>query len=459
MRVDMRSGVRLVRVRPRSAKSASGALHLPTHLSPARVATATGLLTILLTLVPVSYYEDSLQERNRMYLNWSLYALVGSCVVAFCLGTRLVRRPSVDLVVRRYAANSRAPMLLACFSAVLSVLALAEFAGGGGSLAAALGSGEGEALRAAALAEASGGVTLMRALPIGVPFLLWAVFRSFEVAYGRTVILACLAVYSCVLLLVLQRNLLIPLLLSVAVIASAHKFHQNGVRLFKAIKAAGVMVVAILGVFLLVARFRGVGERGLTTSVVGYLPGSVNRLAAAVEGQLDGAYGEGPVFSLRLLWYPPFVRRFLPMEGITSSFGVDVPSDPTQLWLSEFTQVANAGLNPLYIWPTSFGYAFYDFGWGAFLYFLMLGIVAGILWRSFIARTPAGILGYAYVCSSVALWVTDNFVAYPQVWLFAVAVVVIHIVDRRVDEGERAVRTRGGVPGPVGAMQVDGNLG
>ena len=101
-------------------------------------------------------------------------------------------------------------------------------------------------------------------------------------------------------------------------------------------------------------------------------------------------------------------------------------------WFSEFSHVASADLNPIFIWPTAFGYTFYDFGWWAPIYFIAVGYLANCLWREFIAGTAYGLILYSYLIASILLWSTDNFLALPGVWVMFGVSTILAILEKRL---------------------------
>lgn len=405
----------------------------PSHLSPSRIAILSTTFVVLLTFIPVGIYEDALDEENHMFGDLLTYAFVGTCLLAFLAGVAAVSRRSIygdaRTVRNTYRTSSRFPVVIAVLSALIAVAALIEFVGTGGSFLSSLTSGQGEALRAAALDDADEGITVLRILPVGVPFLVWAIYRAVDLDNGRVLIYLSAVLYGSVLLLVMQRNLLIPFVLSVAIVLSAVKFHSAGISFGRAFKSVLLLGVFVVGAFSAVAFFRGTGNESIATSFMGYVPASVNRLSAVVHGEYESAFSGQPAFSLRFLWYPPLIRRFLPTSDIMSWLGASVPDDPRILWQGEFAQIASGGLNPKFIWATAFGYTFYDFSWFSCLYFLAFGLLAGYSWRQFMRRTPFGIISYSYICACIILWGTDNSLSYPQVWIYLFVIVIVRVFD------------------------------
>lgn len=409
---------------------------LPTHLSPGRIAVLSAAFILLLTLIPVGAYENALSERDYMHGDATTFLFIGLCLISFVLGAALVGRffGQRESVISPYVyrASSLFPVAIAVFSVLVAFAALVDFVGTGGSFIAAITSGQGEALRTAARENAGDGVTPLTILPAGAPLLVWAIFRSFDLKSGRRIIYLSAVLYGVILVLVLQRNLLIPFVLSVAMVLSAVKFHAHGISLWRAFKFVATMAVFVIGAFALVAFFRGTGNESIGTSFMGYVPASVNRLSATLHGVYKSAYSGQPAFTFRFLWYPTLVRRFVPMHGIEALFGVTVPNDPTVLWGGEFAQVASGGLNPNFIWPTAFGYVFYDFSWYSCFYFFAFGMIAAIAWKRFIRRTPFGVIFYSYIFSAIALWGTDDFMSYPEIWIYIFVILFIWIFDARV---------------------------
>lgn len=423
-------------------------------LSPFWLSSVASIVVVALSFTPTHFYESVMGEKDLMFLDATLYVFVVACLGGFVLGLLVMRRllPCTTKTTLVYRSGTWLPVALACFSLGVAVWAAKEFAGSS-SLMDALSAGQGEALRRQALDAADEGLTAQRLVPAGSPLLLWAVYRSIDsTGLQRRIIYFCVAAYVVCLVLILQRNILIPFVLAASILISATRFGKAGMNVKRLLTLSFAAGFAVLGSFLAIAQFRGAsqGGRGVAYSLTGYLPASVNRLSAVLQGAYNPEFPDEPAFTFRFLWYPPFVRRFVNLRDLHEFFGVQLPLEPLGLWRSEFVQVATGHLNGEFIWATAFGYSFYDFRWLSPIYFFALGLAAQAVWRAFQARRIVGVIVYPYFAAAILLWPTDNFMSYPQLWLYGMVVVALTAVDRPIsrklgdaDVGDSQLRTIG----------------
>ena len=425
----------------------------PWHIHPATIAVASGSLCLLLSLFPPRLYSELIEERNYMFGSSLLWAYVVLCTAAFALGTFLLaggphRRTWRAATPPRTAGRKVPPWLppvLALVASVIGIGTTIEFIGNPALFLAALATGSAESLRGDAVEQAvDSGISVLSLLPIGFPLLQWAIFQTFcqprrTGRVARRIVSAGAFVYPLCLTLTLQRNLLIPYLLCVFVMLSGTKWHSSGLRVGQTLKFVLVGVGTIVLLFVAVAYFRGGDSQSPFTVLVGYLAASINRLAALVQGVLHPAISGEPYYSFRFVWHPPLIRRFLPIDEFGRQLGLTIPQTVIDGWVDEFQAIADADLNPMYIWATTFGYAFYDFGWWSVFYFLLFGMAAGWTWNRFKARSAYGIIFLPYFVTAILLWPTDNFMALPQIWLFVAAAAMLSFFDRRPLRRSRGV--------------------
>lgn len=417
----------------------------PWHIHPATIAGASAAFCLLLSLFPPGLYTELIEERNYMFGSPLLWAYVALCTGAFTLGCFLLAggprrrawRPAGPLTtVGRKVPRWLAP-LLAVIASAIGIGTTIEFIGNPALFLAALATGSAESLRGDAVEQGvDSGISVLSLLPIGFPLLQWAIYQTFcrprrAGKAARRMVLAGALVYPLCLTLTLQRNLLIPYLLCVFVMLSGTKWHASGLRLPQALKFVLVGVGTIVMLFVSVAYFRGGETQSPFTVLVGYLAASINRLAALLQGALHPAIAGEPYYSFRFVWHPPLIRRFLPIDDFGRQLGLSIPQTVIDGWVDEFQAIGDADLNPMYIWATTFGYAFYDFGWWSIFYFLLFGMAAGWTWNRFKARSAYGIIFLPYFVTAILLWPTDNFLALPQIWLFAAAAAMLSLFDRR----------------------------
>jgi hypothetical protein len=428
----------------------------PGHLHPTFLGIGAGLLCIAFTFFPPGLYSDLIGEKDYMFADPTTILFIGLCTACFCMGCNMMagspllnhRRALAGRAADAQSRRMRAPGAMAILAALIGVGTALEFIGNPALFITALATGSAESLRGDAVSNGvESGFSVLALLPLGFPLLLWAVCAALrsgaEHKSARRLITACAIVYGICLMVTLQRNLLLPYLIALFGLASAIRLHPNGVSRRKLAKGLLMAGAAIVGLFILIAYFRGGASESPLTVLTGYLPASVNRLAALLHGKLTPAIAGEPYYSFRFAWHPPLVRRLVPIDAWGRALGLQIPETVFDGWVDEFDAVASAGLNPSYIWATAMGYVYYDFGWLAPLYFVALGAMAGRFWNLFLQRRPAGIILYPYFATCILLWPTDNLAAHPQIWLFIfVAMALMATQPARRSTARRQVNVR-----------------
>jgi hypothetical protein len=199
---------------------------------------------------------------------------------------------------------------------------------------------------------------------------------------------------------------------------SAYKWNTTGISALKLAKSGAILFTVICSVFILVGYLRE-GEGSSFNRLIGYTVGSYNRLSAALDGKLNSNYNF-PYYSIRFLWHPPMLRRFINISSIGDLFGWNVPSSVMESYFDEFSNIESSGLNENYIWPTAYGYAFFDFRWFSPLIFAVYGFVASAVWVDFCGRKAYSFVLYPYIVSSILMWSTDNFMSIPLFSIFLI---------------------------------------
>ena len=422
---------------------------VPSHLNPMRVGLASVAGGILLTLFPPHIYRKLVGERDLMFLNWQLLCFLGLCISAFLIGNRFSANttgealpfpnpPEADRIRRQ-----RMAVAVALAASILGAVVAGIFVRDARGYISALTHGGAQAIRTAALASLmTTGFAATNILPLGFPLLLWAVGNSGNsgnegnrktsrsLISARRVIYGSVAVYTLCCVITLSRSLLMPFLLAILVVLSGTRWNPRGIKFKKLIIAVGGTLTTVFALFLIIAYFRSGSKYSPIMMLAGYLPASYNRLAAALSGRLVPSISDAPYYSFRFLWYPPLLHRVVSIPHMGQSFGWHIPERSLTSLFAEFRQVSSADLNPMFIWPTAFGYVFYDFGWWAPIYFVVIGYLAHRLLQQFTMRTAYGLILYAYFLASILLWSTDNFLALPEIWVMVGVAVMMRIWER-----------------------------
>lgn len=420
---------------------------VPSHLNPMLVGLASVAGGISLTLFPPHIYRKLIGEPDLMFLNWQLLSFLGLCISAFLIGNRFSANttgkalpfenpPEADRIRRQ-----RMAVAVALAASILGAVVAGIFVRDARGYISALTHGGAQAIRASALASLmTTGFAATNILPLGFPLLLWAVGNagnegnretSRSLISARRVIYGSVAVYTLCCVITLSRSLLMPFLLAILVVLSGTRWNPRGINVKKLIVAVGGTLTTVFALFLIIAYFRSGSKHSPIMMLTGYLPASYNRLAAALSGRLVPSISDVPYYSFRFLWYPPLLHRVFSIPDMGRSFGWPIPERSLTSLFAEFRQVSSADLNPMFIWPTAFGYVFYDFGWWSPIYFVVIGYLAHRLWQQFTVRTAYGLILYAYLLASILLWSTDNFLALPEVWVMVGVAVTMRIWERR----------------------------
>ena len=137
-------------------------------------------------------------------------------------------------------------------------------------------------------------------------------------------------------------------------------------------------------------------------NVIGYTLASYNRMAAVVHGRIRYEYGGQGTYLINFLGFNNMLNRIIPIAKTLRW------PDYYDWWQSEFTTVADAGLNGSYIWSGTFGYIFGDLGWLSPLWLFAQGVLFGYLWTAMRRGTLAGLLLYPWAAASILFWFTTN---------------------------------------------------
>lgn len=418
---------------------------VPTHLSPTFVATASAAGGLLLTLFPPVAYRNIIGEPDLMFLDPWVYLFVGLCLAGYLFGNHLALKMTAVTTapaVTEHGATGvrqRFAITFALVGATIAVVVAGIYIRNAHGYLSAVEQGGAQAIRAAALASLlNNGFIATNVLPVGFPLLLWAA-GNIEGKHGkghsrgvRWAVYGCALIYGLCCIITLSRSLLMPYFLAMLVVLSGTLWHRRGIALKKLITTVSGILGVIVALFLIIAYFRSGATHSPLAMLAGYVPASYNRLAAVLMGRLTPSISGVPYYSFRFLWYPPVVRRIIAIPHMGRDFGWPIPNSMMTGWFSEFSHVASADLNPMFIWPTAFGYTFYDFGWWAPIYFIAVGYLANCLWREFIAGTAYGLILYGYLIASILLWSTDNFLALPGIWVMFGISVILAILERRL---------------------------
>lgn len=423
----------------------------PQHLSPAVLAVVSMMLGMIFIFMPKSVYEDIMDEPDLMVNNSVIVLFVLSCVLAFIAGYLITRSVFHDYcrLPRKITAFSyksaedfyKISRLGAFLVIFISFTASAIFVITKNVIGGIL-SGNAESFRDALVDDiVDGGFSFVSMMPLTCAMCFWLLDRFLllgnhvsEEIRSRWGLLISVAITMQALeaVVTLQRSVLLPFIIAIVLIYSARKWHPSGVSLVRAIRFGGLLTISIVGLFLFIALFRDSGDKSIFYYLFGYVPASYNRLAATISGDLVGPFPDRGFYSFHGLIHPPLIRRIFPVETIAEFiFDRPMPASIAEDWLLQFKAVGESGLIPLFIWPTAFGYTFFDFGWNSYFYFFGLGCFGYYIWYHYLYRRSVfGVVTFPFLASSILLWSTSNLIASASFVLYLGAAFFISQVEK-----------------------------
>lgn len=390
-------------------------------LSPSLIAVVLFIFGILCTLIPVDFYQRTVGEKNYMYGNWRMYIYIALCTAAFLISTflamRIAKRNRVKTSswfvrsskISRFGMN-RLIITISLLNLILCSVRLIfmELTIGIGAILSTFSSGGGSQLRDTIIAAiADGKVGWISDVTLGLTVAIWWI-ASQAVRQKRrllTVALLNLALFAFTSLLSLSRDILLTAIL-IVVIVSVSKLNvigfSNRIRSFLLV-LAGVCIFGGIFIFVGGARSSG-GQDTFTRQFVGYFPASYNRLAAEIDGKLIYPNSSWGFYSSQWFWDLPVITNVFNLYDVGKTLGLDTPQDSLDNWDQQFTSTQAASLNRSYIWLTAYGFAFADYGWFGFVYFLIYGFLAGFLYIKFKQNTLFGGILFPYLLTTIVKW-------------------------------------------------------
>ena len=383
-------------------------------LAPKSLLAVLGLAMLVFTLVPPPTYVRAMAEPDLMFGNLRLYAFLAGSLATLALGIRMGeilphgRRPRRDARIRIPAAlQLLPPAAVAIALLTLTVKLLLEH---NAAIPGLLLAGRAEDAKIVAIHASQGAVT--GSLPCAIATLWWLVLRYQNLPSDTSrgsrmlslLITLCVALMLLgVALLLVARSVLLPALFGVLLIHLAHRAGQGRLGVRGLVGLSLLAGAATIAIFIAFAFARGFDSaNALLGNLIGYGPGSINHLAALLDGKFDtnalAAYLRLQNFGF--IYHFPFISR---LTGTA-------PPDLAAL-ASAFTESAHAGLNGSYIWMTAFGELWAGVRWWALPYLLVVGLLFGWSWHGFRTQQTFGTLLYCWLAFGVLFYFGANYLA------------------------------------------------
>lgn len=393
--------------------------HRTFWVSPAPLAIASSLSGIAFTFIPPSFYSRVMREPDYMYADMRAIAFILLCTLGFAIGTFCIRQ-NVRQPDHRWL-NSHPTALRVLAAAILVAAAagsawyLLRIINAFPNLAASLLLGTGWQLRQqfAQLGLENTPLVLSGFLIIWAGYVAMHAKPIRHIRLGSPltyVFYTALIVFCASCIVSQQRNVLLPVILALLIVYFQAELAKGGHNLRRLAVVGTITVTSVVAIFLGIALIRSAADTSEAWGTLfGYIPASYNRLSAILGGNLKfGDTGMG-LYSFKLFYYPPVIGNLLNIPRHLNEMGLDLPQSWVDNFDTQFYSVAVSRLNYLYIWLTTFGFVYEDFGWWSPLYFLGLGLVLQLVfvWYERGARLAATM--YPMLATTIMMWFGDNF--------------------------------------------------
>lgn len=227
------------------------------------------------------------------------------------------------------------------------------------------------------------------------------------------------------LLLIMQRNILIPYILALCV---AFYRGQKQISPLNALRIGTIGLTLGLGIFMLVAFLRAPDSNPFE-GVVGYTISSYNRLALMLDGYLEMPDANTGYYSFQWLYYPPVIREIIPVNDIISSFlNIKLPETRLENYYAQFDAIDSTPLINAYIWTTFFGTMYADYGWLSLIIYLIMGACSQYAYTSMQNGQFLGVFLYCYIYATSLLWFGDAFIFYSSTFLMCYMAIICHLL-------------------------------
>lgn len=403
-------------------------------LSPRTLLAVLALALLTFTWVPPAYYAHAMGEPDLMFGDRRLYIFLASSLAALMIGVCLARALPEGSRAASGRALVRMPpalhlLLPAAVALALLVLTVRVLLAHNAAIPGLLLAGRAEDAKIVAIHASQGAFT--GSLPCAIATMWWLVLRSLTLPGNvsrSTRLLARLALAALALavlavaLLLVARSVLLPALFGALLIYLGHIAMRGRLPVRRLLWLALLCASGVLGIFIVFAIARGFDTiPALVGNLVGYGPGSVNHLAALLDGRFDTA----ALATYLKLQNFGFIYHFPLITRLTGEH----PGDLGAL-SSAFSESARAGLNGSYIWMTAFGEIWAGLRWWAYPYLMIVGLLFGWCWRGFRQQRTFGTLLYGWVAFGVLFYFGSNYLASGYLANFALTSMALSIYER-----------------------------
>jgi len=385
-------------------------------LSPIKMAIYISIISILLTLLPRRMYSDMISEKNYMYADYSLYLFILLCLLGFIVGASLIKINKTKISSSHgnrslSIIESRALLIILTLISASFILKFNSEFGVIKMLALALSNETGP--YRLAINRFLGDTNQSYFIPVTLTIitLIYVNMNFSEVKYSkldRSLYWLNVGLNIVCCLILLNKGPVINLFL-VFIVVKILKYRGRSIYSgIVTISQVALVVLAALFTFsaLQNSRVNGDSKNPVYYNLIGYFSASYNRASAIMSRELQYPGQGSSVNTFEGIWYAPVVSERLKFSQIGEKLGVDIPTDGFKNWQQSFIRLRTSGLNDEFNWITIYGAAFLDYGWYGFLWFILYGAFAQIIYRYAIVGGVIQIATYVFIVFSMQWWST-----------------------------------------------------
>jgi oligosaccharide repeat unit polymerase len=166
---------------------------------------------------------------------------------------------------------------------------------------------------------------------------------------------------------------------------------------------------------------------GIIKEVMGYGPASFNRLGALLEGDLKIPNSNMGYYTNTWYWDSPIINS---TAIVLKNLEFDIPQPAYTNWLATFDAVGAYKLNKNYIWVTTYGEVYADYGYYGIIWFAIYGLISQIAWINLRNNSVSIVIYIVILNSLIQLYSTASIGN--KTMLFAVIALYGLILSRKI---------------------------
>ena len=420
--------------------------------APHKIAIFVTAMIISFTLIPVNLYEETIKEKNYMFLDIASYIYILISLLLFFVGC-LVAYSFFSGKTEKYTEAfrfKRKALVFANVSASLSSIVFIFVIGKSYNIFFLLSnnvSSKAPSLRLAVNSVVRNG-NIAFVTPLALSAIVYLAYVKSATRYQRSNkslktffnlwYYTNITLYILTCLLLFNKSPIITLFLSLFIVNILTRVRSKKINAAKTTISVLAVVLFTLMIFIYFQSVRYSGSFSALASLIGYFPASMNRFSALINGHLAYPISGTGIYSFEGIFFFPFLSGFFHFPYLLSLVGVNLPNDGFENWQQSFIYIKQSGLNESFNWLSIYGYTFQDFGWLGVLWFAIYGFFAGYFWKLFKIGNVLGIIIYPFVIFSFQWWSTPVIFNRDSMFIYIFAFILYYFSRAKIRSSEKS---------------------